>query len=351
MTFARGIVKIKPMRSNLRLDALTAAGIDRLRPMWLALHRHHQTVAPHLGPFVPDDESWANRRRQYEKILDGEYFGHVASMDGSDIGYLLAARRPMDWTATFDGPAHLWELTTIIVLPAWRGNGAGLRLLDAWDEAVTASDARARLIGVIPDNAKAVGLYTSRGFVPTWVTLTRYQRPSTRVRKISSPPVRIDPVSESHVGTLKALWLSLHHHNQKNAPRPGFGPWAEDETSWQIARQQLATSARKGLLFLARDDAGPLGFASVDIHDMKAHPSWSDTLVTDREAAEIKSLVVDERARGRGIGSALLDEVDRHLANRGLRDQFAGAMASNREAMGFYQSRGFQPTWLELTQS
>jgi ribosomal protein S18 acetylase RimI-like enzyme len=350
MAFARGIVKIKRMRSNLGLDALTAAGIDRLRPMWLALHRHHQTVAPHLGPFVSDDESWANRKRQYEKILAGEHFGHVASMDGSDIGYLLAARRPMDWTATFDRPAYLWELTTIIVLPAWRGNGAGLMLLDAWDEAVAASDTRARLIGVIPDNAKAVGLYTSRGFISTWVTLTRYQRPSI-ARKISSPPVRIDPVSESHVGTLKALWLSLHHHNQSCVPGPGFGPWANDEKSWQIARQHLATSARQGLLFLARDDSGPLGFASVDIHDMKEHPSWSDTLVTDREIAEIKSLVVDERARRQGIGSALLDEVDRHLANRGVRDQFAGAMASNREAMRLYQARGFQPTWLELTQS
>jgi ribosomal protein S18 acetylase RimI-like enzyme len=79
----------------------------------------------------------------------------------------------MDWTATFDRPANLWELTTIIVLPAWRGNGAGVKLLDAWDECVAASDNKAKLIGVIPDNMKAVGLYTSLGFVPTWVTLTR----------------------------------------------------------------------------------------------------------------------------------------------------------------------------------
>jgi hypothetical protein len=59
-------VKTKRMRGDLKLDALTAAGIDRLRPMWLALHHHHQSVAPHLGPFVSDDESWANRKRQYE---------------------------------------------------------------------------------------------------------------------------------------------------------------------------------------------------------------------------------------------------------------------------------------------
>jgi ribosomal protein S18 acetylase RimI-like enzyme len=336
------------MRSDLKLEPLTASGIDRLRPMWLKLHRHHQTVARHLGPFVADDESWANRKRQYEKIFEAEHFGRVASMDGSDIGYLLATRRPLDWTATFAGPVYLWELTTIIVLPAWRGHGAGMRLIEAWDACVAASDIQAKVIGVIPDNVKAVGLYTSRGLRPTWMTLTRYQRQPV-VRKASRAAVVIEPVPESQVGSLKALWLSLHHHNQKSAAGPGLGPWADDEASWQIGRHQLLRSAREGLLFLAKDDAGPVGFASVEIHDMEEHPSWADALITDPEIAEIKSLVVAEHRRGQGIGSAILDSVDRLLANRGLRDQFAGAIASNREAIRFFEARGFQPTWLELT--
>lgn len=336
------------MHSDLKLEPLTAAGIDRLRPMWLTLHHHHQTVAPHLRPFVAEDESWANRKRQYEKIFEAEHFGRVASVDGSDIGYLLATRRPLDWTATFAGPTHLWELTTIIVLPAWRGHGAGQRLLETWDAHVAASETKAKVIGVIPANVKAVGLYTSLGLRSTWMTLTRYQRQPV-VRKPSKAAVVIEPVPESQVGSLKALWLSLHHHNQKSVPGPGLSPWADDEWSWQNARDHLVRSAREGLLFLVRDHAGPLGFASVEIHDMQEHPSWADTLITDRKIAEIKSLVVAEHCRGHGIGSAILDDVDRRLADRGVRDQFAGAIAFNQEAMSFFEARGFQPTWLELT--
>ncbi|WP_119268280.1 GNAT family N-acetyltransferase [Taklimakanibacter deserti] len=337
------------MLSDAKLAVLIPADIDRLGPMWLELHRHHRTVAPHLGPFVSDDESWANRKRQYQKIFAGEYFGLVASMGGNDIGYMLSIKRPIDWTATFDSPADLWELVTIVLLPAWRGNGTGMVMLDAWKERVAASDARARLIGVIPDNVKAVSLYGSLGFIPTWVTLTRYQRrPSARA--LSNTSAAIEAVSESDVASLKALWLSLHRHNQ--AVSPGLGPWVDDERSWQIGQQHLMRSAREGLLFVAKDktsnEAAPLGLAGVEIHDMDEHPSWADTLVTDRQVAEIKFLVIAEQARGKGIGTAIMDEVDRLLASRRVHDQFAGAIAPNHQAIRFYEHRGFRPTWLEL---
>jgi ribosomal protein S18 acetylase RimI-like enzyme len=238
------------MPSDLKFDALRPVDIDRLRPMWLELHRHHQTVAPRLAPFVSDDESWANRKHQYQNIFAGEFFGLVASVDGNDIGYLLSIKRPMDWTATFDRPASLWELVTVVVRPAWRGNGAGMAMLAAWDEKVAASDATAKLIGVIPDNWKAVDLYGSLGLVPTWVTLTRYQR-RPPAAKVSLTSAVIEAASESDVASLKALWLSLHHHNQTAAP--GLGSWADDEKSWQIGQRHLLKAAREGLLFVARD--------------------------------------------------------------------------------------------------
>jgi GNAT superfamily N-acetyltransferase len=82
---------------------------------------------------------------------------------------------------------------------------------------------------------------------------------------------------------------------------------------------------------------------------MREHPSWADTLVTDRHVAEIRFLVVGGQVRGAGIGTAIMDEVDRVLADRGVRDQFAGAIAPNHQALRFYEVRGFQLTWLEFT--
>jgi hypothetical protein len=32
--------------------------IDELRPLWLQLHHHHQSVSP-VQPFVDDETSWA----------------------------------------------------------------------------------------------------------------------------------------------------------------------------------------------------------------------------------------------------------------------------------------------------
>ena len=47
-----------------------AEALDRLRPLWLALHHHHQAVGgERLGPYVDDDASWAARRALYEEFL------------------------------------------------------------------------------------------------------------------------------------------------------------------------------------------------------------------------------------------------------------------------------------------
>jgi ribosomal protein S18 acetylase RimI-like enzyme len=60
------------------------------------------------------------------------------------------------------------------------------------------------------------------------------------------------------------------------------------------------------------------------------------------------TVVVDESARGRGVGSALLDAVDAELARRGIRDLMIGVMEGNDGARRLYERRGFVPGWLQL---
>jgi GNAT superfamily N-acetyltransferase len=103
------------------------------------------------------------------------------------------------------------------------------------------------------------------------------------------------------------------------------------------------------LLFTAIDDGRIAGLASAAIYDIDAYPSYSDTWVTGAKLGETKFLVVAPDQRGKGVGAALMDQVDRTLAARGVDDQFVGAIAPNTGAIRFYESRGFSPAWLELT--
>jgi GNAT superfamily N-acetyltransferase len=70
---------------------------------------------------------------------------------------------------------------------------------------------------------------------------------------------------------------------------------------------------------------------------------------------------VDDRWRGQGIGSRLLDAFDAELTRTGVRDCFLGAIPANTRAIDLYvvmltdsnviqacQQRGFLPGWLQL---
>jgi ribosomal protein S18 acetylase RimI-like enzyme len=48
-------------------------------------------------------------------------------------------------------------------------------------------------------------------------------------------------------------------------------------------------------------------------------------------------------ARGKGIGSALLDAVEARLRQLGIDDMLIGVITTNSEAMRLYERRGAQP--------
>ena len=327
----------------MRLEPLLRADIDRLEPLWLGLHAHHRKVTPQLAPFVDDDLSWASRRRQYTDVMAGAWFGFIARDGDADVGYLLCAERPMVWNATFAVSPKLWELVTIFVKDDRRGEGIGSQLLAAMDACIAGGETK--LIGVIPDNRAAVALYQARGYRPTWLMLTRFQRPGAE--QAGTSPVTIKPLPAREVDRLESLWLALHHHHQ--AVSPHLGPFVEDAASWQVICGLLAESADDGLLLGAFDGDRIVGLVSAAIYDVRTLPSYSDTWRTGERVGEIKFLVVSTKARSRGVGAALTAAVDHALAERGVQDAFVGAIAPNEGAIRFYQARGFRPAWLELT--
>ena len=81
---------------------------------------------------------------------------------------------------------------------------------------------------------------------------------------------------------------------------------------------------------------------------MRIHEGPDDSWALEDRYGEVWTILVTERARGRGLGCALLDEVDAELARRGIRDLMIGVMEGNDDARRLYERRGLVPGWRQL---
>jgi ribosomal protein S18 acetylase RimI-like enzyme len=142
------------------------------------------------------------------------------------------------------------------------------------------------------------------------------------------------------IDELRPLWLELHHHH---ASVSRVQPFVDDETSWTVRRRTYAETFEHGGFALVAEEDGLVGYAMVRIHQ-GPDDSWA---LADRYG-EVWTVLVAERVRGRGIGSALLDAVDAELARRGIHDLVIGVMEGNDGARRLYERRGLVPGWVQL---
>jgi GNAT superfamily N-acetyltransferase/ketosteroid isomerase-like protein len=173
--------------------------------------------------------------------------------------------------------------------------------------------------------------------------------PKKRALSPAAEPMAPDmaPIEVERLGELRALWLQLHHHHQ--AVEPSLGPYVSDRQSWQRRRAMyedaLALPDSFGLF--VRQGTMPMAYAMVRIEEATA--AWNDTWVVGKRTAEILTLVVAESARGRGVGSALMRQVQSRLDRLAIRDVLIGAVPNNQAAIRLYQKLGYRPTWLYLS--
>jgi ribosomal protein S18 acetylase RimI-like enzyme len=159
---------------------ITRAGseaIDRVAPLWLVLHHHHQAVGgAALGPYVDDDQSWTARRQLYRDVLGKGGFLLLAERAGDLIGYAAVAISEVGETLmpdTWRTGSRLAEIETICVAPGARGEGVGSALLDRIDDELAAAGVHDVLIGAVVTNTDAIRLYERRGFRPAWLYMLR----------------------------------------------------------------------------------------------------------------------------------------------------------------------------------
>jgi GNAT superfamily N-acetyltransferase len=166
------------------------------------------------------------------------------------------------------------------------------------------------------------------------------------VSEADAGEVAIERGGVDDVPALRELWLELHHHHAAVAPQSG--EFTDDETSWRMRsssyREWLADP--RSFLLLARASDRLIGYALVRV--MEAEAELTDSWRVPEVVAEIETMLVTAHARGAGLGSRLLNEIDAELERQGITEVIVGLMPGNDGAQRLYERRGFQPRWLVL---
>jgi ribosomal protein S18 acetylase RimI-like enzyme len=166
--------------NEIRIEAGDVDAVAGLRDLWLALHHHHQSVAPQTGPFVDDESSWRVRSASYrEWLAEPGSFLLLAHESDRLVGYAIVRVTPTgpEWTDTWVTGARIAEIETLVVAPEHRGSGLGTRMLDAIDAELERQGITDAIVGLIPGNDGARRLYERRGFRPRWLILSRSGEP------------------------------------------------------------------------------------------------------------------------------------------------------------------------------
>jgi RimJ/RimL family protein N-acetyltransferase len=135
-------------------------------PAWLAVLRAVAREGRWVGTQMPFDES-ARERRYRERLQDGSAVGWLLEQDGRVVGMLDLEL--VDYNPGF-------ATLGMAVLAQARGRGGGRALLDealAW---ARASELRKLGLEAWTDNARAIALYASAGFMIEGIRRDHYQR-------------------------------------------------------------------------------------------------------------------------------------------------------------------------------
>jgi ribosomal protein S18 acetylase RimI-like enzyme len=163
-----------------------------------------------------------------------------------------------------------------------------------------------------------------------------------------TPPWQIRTATSADLDLVEPLWVAVHHRHAETMPE--LAPYVSDAQTWELRSELYAELLAKPdtLLLLAEVEGSAVGYGLA--HVLPTKDSWvADTWVTGPRIGEIESLSVLPQYRGSGLGSQLLDQLERHLTNLGVDDLILGVLPGNRDAIRLYEGRGYRPTWTYLS--
>ena len=162
----------------------SAADLDLVGPLWVAVHHRHTETMPQLAPYVSDDETWRVRRGWYEELLaKPDTLLLLAFVGDTAVGYGVAHVMPVDdsWIPdTWVTGSRIGEIESLSVLPEYRGSGLGSVFLERLEQHLSDVGCQDLILGALPGNTDAIRLYERRGYQPTWLYLSRFDGRNSR---------------------------------------------------------------------------------------------------------------------------------------------------------------------------
>jgi ribosomal protein S18 acetylase RimI-like enzyme len=160
------------------------------------------------------------------------------------------------------------------------------------------------------------------------------------------PQIEIVELTLAEVDRVELLWKSMVAHHREVVA--GAFPVRDEEAAWQLRRAEYVDwlSSGDGTMLAAvpagETGAAPLGYAALMPNPVG--PTWD----LGGQVGEIESLVVAPEARGRGIGTALIEAARERFRARGLAYWSVAVVEANAGAVELYERAGFNPYYRQL---
>lgn len=146
----------------------------------------------------------------------------------------------------------------------------------------------------------------------------------TEPADLSIRPPRLAEIEE-----VIELWAELVRSQR------GYGATLVVSGNEDVARQYFGRLLLENGVLVATIDESFAGFVSFELEP--------DEFDRARRPGVVENLFVRPQHRGQGVGTALLEEAEDALGQRGADTIHLEVLAPNVDAQGFYESRGYRP--------
>jgi GNAT superfamily N-acetyltransferase len=151
---------------------------------------------------------------------------------------------------------------------------------------------------------------------------------------MGSAMFKIEPYQPKDLPLVVSFVAAIQEHERTMVPELRSG----EEIGKEYALSLLKSVAEKnGAIFMARSSDDIVGFVCSWV-DQDEDPLLQDNM---RNHAYVSDIFVTSEHRGKGVGRALLDAIEITMRDKGCQRIRVCAKASNREAVGFYDSNGY----------
>jgi ribosomal protein S18 acetylase RimI-like enzyme len=135
-----------------------------MEALWRSLYAHHVEVATATVPFVPADERWPERLREFRQSVDDDAAVFlIAEAGGEPLGFAFSVLRSP--SPIFAGGA-IGELEVLVVAPERRGEGIGEELTRRSLDGLRERGATTLRVVVLAGNDAAMRFYRRLGIEP-----------------------------------------------------------------------------------------------------------------------------------------------------------------------------------------